>query len=946
MFTCAAIKNGGSYLSEHLTANDYYAEKEQVVGQWIGEGAKLLKIEGQSIGPKDAYFEALRTNLHPQTKEPLTARTGQDRRAFYDFQCSAPKSVSIAAVTFGDGRLVEAHKEAVRTAFAELEKYAARRDRTGDKVHTQNAVITGNLVAAEFMHDASRELEAQLHTHLVCANATFDPKANQWFALENSEMFGAIQMAGRVYQAELAARCQALGYSIREDREKGVVKGFELEGISAEDCAKQSTRRAQIEAGIAKFTAEHGRAPTTKEIHVITTETREKKLKEITTPEVRAAQLAKYSAEDRTRLAGVIERAKSAPALAVDQGQGMERATRAIELAAEHLLERKAVVSRSDVLTLALQENLGSVSVAQLREAIAKAPHLIEMMPKDDLPADAALITSTTQTERELQSMKCIESTAGKFQPLQRGIQLSDTLQPDQRKAVEDIVASQDGVMAMLGRAGAGKTFTLREVDRLTREAGVVPMYTAPTHAAKEVLRDDGFQAETVTSLLAQVKRGQTSLAGRLLVVDEAGMLSTKQGTELLTAATKAGARVLLVGDEKQLLSVETGDWLGMLLKHSNMQRSVLSEIRRQQVAEYRAAMMQMSEGKVRDGLDALDKQGWVHEDGAGYLDAAAKSYLARIQTTDTAILVAPTWREIDRLNEIVRAELTARGTLQGQEVTREALDISDYTSAQRKVLKNYEIGMRVQAVNGVPGMKRNQWDVVTGIDRKTGKIELAHGAKVNVYDNGRNLQVARAINIGVKIGDTLLLQGNDKKLGVINGERVTVSKIAHDGIFVKQTRGRQAGREVFLPDRYKTFVHGYAVTAEKSQGATVTAAIVAGANLNGRRTYVATSRGRREIEVHVPDKVTATQKVTNEIAPEKAAMDYRAKPPVVEPADKTKEKANQAHGPATVEKVKAFVQAQRALLSRLVSTARTRAANIASRFRASGNDKSASHER
>ena len=117
MFTCHPIRNGETYLSQHLTANDYYAQGEQVLGVWVGQGAELLGLSGQEIGPKDAAFEALRTNRHPSTGERLTERTGRERIAFYDFQCSAPKSVSIMAATFGDVRLVEAHMDAGGIAF-------------------------------------------------------------------------------------------------------------------------------------------------------------------------------------------------------------------------------------------------------------------------------------------------------------------------------------------------------------------------------------------------------------------------------------------------------------------------------------------------------------------------------------------------------------------------------------------------------------------------------------------------------------------------------------------------------------------------------------------------------------------------------------------------------------------------------------------------------------
>ena len=130
MFTCKAIKNGvgyADYLRKHFRANDYYDKGNEITGHWMGVGAKELGLEGKVVEHKDPAFEALRLNQDPRTGEPLTSRTSENRRAFYDFQISAPKDVSILAVTFGDDRLREAHEAAMCAGFAELEPAAASR---------------------------------------------------------------------------------------------------------------------------------------------------------------------------------------------------------------------------------------------------------------------------------------------------------------------------------------------------------------------------------------------------------------------------------------------------------------------------------------------------------------------------------------------------------------------------------------------------------------------------------------------------------------------------------------------------------------------------------------------------------------------------------------------------------------------------------------------------
>ena len=173
MFTVVAQKNVGnaeSYFDEHLSQNDYYAAGEIRPGQWIGAGAEKLGLKSEVTREQ---FHALCENRNPETKERLTQRQLKEgqRRVFYDFTCSAPKSVSVLAVTLADERLVTAHEEATRIAFRELETFAATRVR---KQGNQKDRITGNLAAAAFTHTSSRALDPQLHTHFTVFNATFD----------------------------------------------------------------------------------------------------------------------------------------------------------------------------------------------------------------------------------------------------------------------------------------------------------------------------------------------------------------------------------------------------------------------------------------------------------------------------------------------------------------------------------------------------------------------------------------------------------------------------------------------------------------------------------------------------------------------------------------------------------------------------------------------------
>ena len=208
MFTMAKIKDThtvtgaiskSNYLEHHLIHNDYYSENEKVTGEWQGKIAEELGLIDKEIKQGDTAFEQLRKNINPLTGDKLTPRYRKNGIRFYDFQCSAQKSVSIMAVTFKDDRLRKAHQAALKTALKEMENFAACRDNSSPGVLLPSK-ITGKICASVFHHDASRSLDPQIHSHVVIANVTYDPDTNRMVALQEYEMVKAIRYCGKVYQ--------------------------------------------------------------------------------------------------------------------------------------------------------------------------------------------------------------------------------------------------------------------------------------------------------------------------------------------------------------------------------------------------------------------------------------------------------------------------------------------------------------------------------------------------------------------------------------------------------------------------------------------------------------------------------------------------------------------------------------------------------------------------
>ena len=246
------LKNAQEYFEEHLCAGDYYSEGERIRGQWFGKGAEAL---GLSCDVGRDEFLALCENHHPQTGDSLTQRrknlrreihengderNAANRRVFYDFTLSPPKSVSIAALAGGDERIIEAHSRAVSVAMGELEQFASTRVRRGGSLSDRE---TGNVVGAIFHHDTSRALDPHLHSHCILFNATHDASEGRWKALQNYEMLRAQKYVENVYYHELARALIGFGYGI-ENHRRG---DFELKGMSSALRDKFSKRHAEID---------------------------------------------------------------------------------------------------------------------------------------------------------------------------------------------------------------------------------------------------------------------------------------------------------------------------------------------------------------------------------------------------------------------------------------------------------------------------------------------------------------------------------------------------------------------------------------------------------------------------------------------------------------------------------------------------------------------------
>ena len=884
MLTIRAMSNGAGYSARHLQHSDYYAEGERVTGQWQGRGAEMLGLAGEV---QSEQFEALRQGVDPQSGEFLRQRHSADRTAadgstqsrgrnLYDFTISAPKSVSIMAQPGGDARLVEAHKKAVGETLTELEHRAAsrvRRDQANDNR------TTGNLVLAVYHHDTSRELDPQLHTHAVAANLTYDGAEGRWKALQASDIYEQRAYLTEVYRNALAREVRSLGYEIEDRRSsKGKNLGFEIKGVSDELLEKYSQRSEQRDRAIAEFVESKGHQPSDNEIAVLVRESRADKLVEISTAEVHSRQTARLTPEESLTLEQIREQV-------LDRSQtqrlGPDSAVPSLDYAKQHVFERVSVAIDHELLTEALRHGRGRIDLADL-----KGEFSLEESNGRILQAGKEVATRES-LDRERDMIERINRGTGQFERLGGQHEFADSafLRPEQKQAIEFVLDSRDLAVNIRGAAGTGKTATLQELQRGLEESGREVLAVAPTMSAVEELQRVGFSDAITVERLLQGQSAQTDLFGRTLIVDEAGMVSGRQMSELLELADQQSMRIIFSGDTKQIRSVEASDALRVLERESHLKSVSLSEVQRQTAQGYRDAIQELRRDPER-GFDKLEQIGAVREvpwsERAQAVQQAYSEAQAQINAKGqprSVLVVAPTHEEIGHITEAIRAERTSTGEL-GQSTHQQHHLPLNWTTAEKSDVRNYAEGQVLEFHRAIKGVARHESLEVIGVEN--GKVVARNARGEEREFTGKQAKCfevyeLRAIEIAPK--DKLLLMANRREPGfrATNGELVTVSRIDEQGRVHLQD-----GRT--LPENYKQFTHGYAVTAHRSQGKSVDAVVVSGDGMRKELFYVAASRGRESITVVTSDKDMLRESVAHSVARQSASeLSRKAQEPYLE---------------------------------------------------------------
>ena len=877
--TLAQAASAAYYLESQRSfrhPNEYYTAGEEPDGVWFNPNGLFGLVDGGKVDSSD--FHRLYHGFAPNGGGKLTRNAGSERRsAGLDMTFSADKSVStlwaIADPELGS-EIEDAHNDAARVALEETVlrhcAYTRIRNRDGEI-----EVLPADIAAAMFQHGTSRDNDPQLHTHCVIFNAARTHRDGKYRALHQHPVYTWMKAAGAVYRNALSWRLQErLGIRMEQYGKDG--EFTRIAGMPEDLIGHWSKRRAAIIEAAREmgFTVE-GNAPRAAAANKIT---RAGKSPD-NDPEIRHGRW-------RGEAEGYVEREALIASLLGKSEEITQEQIRALTEVLEDLPYRltreEAVFRLPDIVERVGNATAGLLNhdaVATSIERVLLSPEVVRLTRpprsaegRTDMAHTRLYSTRhNLQMEQEVRDMAegMAADTGHSLSAQAIGAKVAGLLKAgyplseEQIAAIRSVTSSEGRVAIIEGAAGSGKTTTLRPIADLYREHGQSIIATAVAWRTAVALGNDvDARPFCVDKLLRLAARGGIEInKDTTIIVDEAGMLSTRQAHHILQLSERHGAKIVFAGDTQQQQPVEAGPGLRLI---------------RDAVGSVRVDRIRRQKADLEDILTHV--QGETPETARLLANSMAEERRTRILTyyetmkgklvfTPWQVAAAEALRDGDAASAIAAHHLRGRFHIgYDEEKTLTGL-VDDWDRYQRENPdKSSVVLARTRAeVRALSHLMRER-RFAAPPDGERADTDRAHADRVTVTVS-RGTEDDRATSpLEIARGDQLRIGATHWEKQLFNGTVVTVEDFkverreAGTEPSVLISARTEDGRSVsFHHDEIRDWYgnirldHGYALTITSAQGLTVDRTFLLADARPARETiYPAATRHRERLDIYV----------------------------------------------------------------------------------------------
>ncbi|MDB9529069.1 relaxase domain-containing protein [Oscillatoria sp. CS-180] len=729
MLSINGIKSKEYYLD--IAKDDYYLNGGEPPGKWHGKGAAALELIGNV---KPAHYRQVIDGFTPDGEAKLVQNAGETKRQpGWDLTFSVPKTVSVVwSQADGDTRqkIQAAQDTAVRKALDWLEEESVTRRGKGGAIKEP-----AKLIIATFEHGTSRALDPQLHTHCLIMNAAVREDGSTG-AIESQQFYRNKMTAGALYRAELSRQLESsLGLEVVKTGDRQNL--FEFKGVDPALVEEFSKRRSEIEAAL-----EDSGNTSAKAAEIAALDTRHVK-----------GHVAREELFQRWQQAGAAFGYQAPQATVIDR-QPVKVIGALQEAVLEKLMFYNSTFVERDLLRQMAEAAPGTgLGIEDIKQQVKQCLHSPDIVRLGRV-GEERRYTTTEMLAIERTMMQRVEqaksASTHRVSDRTLGKVVSDypTLKAEQHAAVTHLLDKHSSIKVTEGLAGTGKTFMLRVAkEAWEREGYQVQGGALAAKAAGELEKGAGIPSQTIHSLLYRLETGVSPLSKNdVLVVDEAGMVGTRQMAKLVTATTEAGAKLVLVGDAKQLQPVEAG---GAFQKIGDrVGRAELTDITRQHIPWMRQAVKDMIAGKATEVLSAYAQNGLlsVKEDWNSARTALVDTWSKQGGATapqDNLIMAGSNLDVLD-LNEKAQATRINAGLLTGN-----TLRVNGYDLRQNDRIVFTRNDRLMNLKNGAFG-------TITALNNTRLDVELDNGERRTIdTDAYSHIRLGYAVTTHKAQGDT-----------------------------------------------------------------------------------------------------------------------------------------------------------------------------------------------